>query len=84
MSDFYVKSGEVAGGDPSMVAAAIVAAADDPATPIHTLVGDDAFLFVDLVNQAETFEGWVPVGTQIVESVAGPRPVQPKPPPLSP
>ena len=78
LDDFYLKSGEAAGGDPAVVAEAIVKAANDPAPPIHTLVGDDAVLFVDLVNQAESFEGWVPVATQIVESAAGPRPVQPK------
>jgi len=31
-------------------------------------------MFVDLVAQAETFEGWVPVGTAIIEGVSGPRP----------
>jgi NAD(P)-dependent dehydrogenase (short-subunit alcohol dehydrogenase family) len=77
MSDFYIKSGQVAGADPRIVAEAILRVTDDPAAPLHTLVGDDATLFVDLVGQAGTFENWVPVGTQIVESVAGPRPVQP-------
>ena len=66
------------GGDPAVVADKIVGAVDDPKTPIHVLVGDDAVMFVDLVNQAETFEGWIPVATQIVDSVAGPRPVTPK------
>ncbi len=75
VADFYIKSGEAAGGDPAVVAAAIVGIADDPAAPMHTLVGDDALQFVDLVAQAETYEGWVPVATGIVESVSGPRPV---------
>ncbi len=47
---------------------------------MHNLVGDDAFAFVDLVAQAGTFEGWVPVGTQIVEGMSGPRPVSPATP----
>jgi NAD(P)-dependent dehydrogenase (short-subunit alcohol dehydrogenase family) len=78
LDDFYLKSGQAEGGDPGVVAEAIVRAADDPKTPLHNLVGDDAALFVDLGAQAETFEGWVPVATQIVESAAGPRPVAPK------
>jgi NAD(P)-dependent dehydrogenase (short-subunit alcohol dehydrogenase family) len=75
VDEFFLKSGEAAGGDPAVVAETIVKTADDPAPPLHTLVGDDAVLFVDLVNQAGTFEGWIPVATQIVESVAGPRPI---------
>jgi NAD(P)-dependent dehydrogenase (short-subunit alcohol dehydrogenase family) len=78
LDDFYLKSGQAAGGDPAVVADAIVHAANDPSTPLHNLVGDDAALFVDLGAQAGTFEGWVPVATQIVESAAGPRPVKPK------
>ena len=78
VADFYVKSGEAAGGDPAVVAATILGIVDDPGAPLHTLVGDDAVLFVDLVSQAGTYEGWVPVANQIVESVAGPRPVSPK------
>jgi NAD(P)-dependent dehydrogenase (short-subunit alcohol dehydrogenase family) len=75
IDEFFLKSGEAAGGDPAVVADVIVKTANDPTPPLHTLVGDDAVLFVDLVNQAGTFEGWVPVATQIVESVAGPRPI---------
>lgn len=78
LDDFYIKSGEAMGGDPAVVAQKIVRAATDAETPMHNLVGDDAFLFVDLVAQAETFEGWVPVATQIVEGLAGARPVTPK------
>lgn len=75
VSDFYVKSGEANGADPAVVATAILNVSDDPAPPIHTLVGDDAVMFVDLVNQAGTFENWIPVATQIIEGVSGPRPV---------
>jgi len=78
LDDFYLKSGQAAGGDPAVVAEVIVRAVSDPKTPLHNLVGDDAETFVDLVEQAGTFEGWVPVATQIVESAAGPRPVTPK------
>ena len=78
LDDFYLKSGQAAGGDPAVVADVIVRAANDPTTPLHNLVGDDAAMFVDLGAQAETFENWVPVATQIVESAAGPRPVTPK------
>lgn len=78
LDDFYLKSGEATGGDPAVVAEKIVQAASDASTPMHNLVGDDADQFVDLVTQAQTFEGWKPIAIQIVEGVAGPRPVTPK------
>jgi len=74
LADFYQKSGEGSGGDPVVVAEAIVQAAVDPATPLHNLVGDDAVMFVDLVQQAGSLEAWIPIGTSIAESVSGPRP----------
>jgi hypothetical protein len=74
MTDFYEKSIASGGGDPVVVAAAIVNAANDPTTPVHNLVGDDAVMFVDLVQQSGTVEAWLPVGQSIVETVAGPRP----------
>ena len=74
MIDFYEKSVSGGAGDPQVVAEAIVAAATDPETPLHNLVGDDAALFVDLVDQAGTVEAWIPIGVTIVESVSGPRP----------
>ena len=74
MLDFYRKSVASVGGQPSVVADAIVAAADDPATPVHVLVGEDAVGFVDLVTSLGTYEAWKPVGQQIAEGVAGPRP----------
>ena len=61
-------------GNPSVVADTIVAAADDPATRVHVLVGEDAVGFVDLVTSLGTYEAWKPVGQQIAEGVAGPRP----------
>ena len=73
--EFYRKSVSSASGAPAVVADAIVAAADDPATPLHVLVGDDAVMFVDLLTQFDSFEAWTPVGQQIMEGVAGPRPV---------
>jgi hypothetical protein len=51
-----------------------IASASDPVSSLHNLVGDDAVMFVDLVQQSGTVEAWFPVGTSIVESVAGPRP----------
>ncbi|HEX9259225.1 MAG TPA: SDR family oxidoreductase [Acidimicrobiales bacterium] len=77
VDDFYEVSGEQAGADPAIVADVIVKVAGDPAAPLHNLVGDDAVMFVDLVNQAGTFEGWIPVASSIVESVSGPRPAVP-------
>jgi len=76
MLDFYRKSVASAGGHPNVVADAIVAAADDPKTPVHVLVGEDAVGFVDLVTSLGTYEAWKPVGQQIVEGVSGPRPAE--------
>ena len=72
--DFYEKSVASVGGHPDVVADAIVAAADDPATPVHVLVGDDAIGFVDLVTSLGSYEAWKPVGQEIIEGVSGPRP----------
>jgi NAD(P)-dependent dehydrogenase (short-subunit alcohol dehydrogenase family) len=74
MNDFFVKNGQASGGDPALVAEAVVRAAHDPAAPLHNLVGDDAVAYVDLAAHAGSHEGWVTVATEIVESLAGPRP----------
>jgi NAD(P)-dependent dehydrogenase (short-subunit alcohol dehydrogenase family) len=76
LADFYEKSVDGSGGDPVVVAETIVQAADDPATPLHNLVGDDAVMFVDLVQKAGSLEAWIPIGTSIAESVSGPRPLR--------
>jgi NAD(P)-dependent dehydrogenase (short-subunit alcohol dehydrogenase family) len=76
MLDFYEKGVGGTGGDPAVVAEAIVQAVIDPETPLHVLVGDDAVMFVDLVQQAGSVEAWMPIGVSIVESVAGPRPTR--------
>ena len=75
MNGFYVSSGEASGADPVLAGSFIADVAADPDAPLHNLIGDDAHLFVELTQQAGTFEGWIPVGTQIVEGVAGPRPI---------
>lgn len=75
VNDFYMKSGEAMGADPAVVGVLIADVAADHSSPLHNLVGDDAFMFVDLVAQAGTFEGWIPVGTGIIEGVSGPRPI---------
>jgi NAD(P)-dependent dehydrogenase (short-subunit alcohol dehydrogenase family) len=63
------------GADPSSVAAAVVRAVDDPATPLHVLVGESASTYIDLAAKAEGYEGWAAATTQVFASVAGPRPV---------
>ena len=72
---FFVANGEANGGDPAVVAEAIVRAAFDTAGPLHNLVGDDAVGYVDVAARAGSHEGWVAVATGILESVAGPRPL---------
>jgi NAD(P)-dependent dehydrogenase (short-subunit alcohol dehydrogenase family) len=73
VNDFFVQNGEANGGDPAVVAEAIVRAAGDPRAPLHNLVGDDAVGYVDVAARAGSHEGWVAVATGILESVAGPR-----------
>jgi NAD(P)-dependent dehydrogenase (short-subunit alcohol dehydrogenase family) len=75
MNAFFRTSGETRAGDPAVVAEAVARAAADPGTPLHVLVGDDARTFADLAARADGHEDWVAVATQIVESVAGPRPL---------
>jgi NAD(P)-dependent dehydrogenase (short-subunit alcohol dehydrogenase family) len=72
---FYVLSGEAMGGDPAVAGNFIADIVADPEAPMHNLIGDDAHQFVDAVEQAGTFEGWIPVGIAIVEGVSGPRPI---------
>ncbi len=65
----------VAGGAPaSIVADAIVAAATDPATRLHTTVGDDAAMYLDLLASVDGYEGWMEAVVPIVEGTVGPRP----------
>jgi NAD(P)-dependent dehydrogenase (short-subunit alcohol dehydrogenase family) len=71
---FFVATGQ-SGGDPAVVAEAVVRAAHDPTTALHTLVGDDAAAYLDVAARAGSYEGWVAAASEIIESVAGPRPV---------
>lgn len=63
-----------AGADASVVASAIVAAAQDPDTPLHRPVGDDAEMYLGLLNQVDGYEGWMEAVLPIVEGTVGPRP----------
>jgi NAD(P)-dependent dehydrogenase (short-subunit alcohol dehydrogenase family) len=62
------------GADPSIVARAVVRAVEDPATPLHVLVGEDAATYIDLAARAGGYEGWVRATMEVFASVAGPRP----------
>ena len=62
------------GASPAVVAEAIVAAAIDPDTSLHTPVGDDAAMYLDLLGQVEGYEGWIDAVIPIVEATVGPRP----------
>lgn len=63
-----------AGADASVVASAIVAAAQDPDTPLHRPVGDDAEMYLGLLHQVDGYEGWMEAVLPIVEGTVGPRP----------
>lgn len=57
----------------SVVADAIVAAATDPGTPVHMLVGEGAEAAVDMTGKV-SFDNWLPQFVQHAQTVAGPRP----------
>lgn len=64
-----------AGADPARVADAIVAAVADPDTPLHTTVGDDAAMYLEMFGGVDSYEGWVDdVVVPMVEQAVGPRP----------
>jgi NAD(P)-dependent dehydrogenase (short-subunit alcohol dehydrogenase family) len=52
----FTKDALVNGGDPADVAAAVVAAVADDASPLHVHVGADAEAYLDLWRQTGTFE----------------------------
>jgi len=70
----FMEGSADAGADASVVAAAIVAAAQDPNTPLHRPVGDDAEMYLGLLNQVDGYEGWMEAVLPIVEGSVGPRP----------
>ncbi|MFF8729227.1 SDR family oxidoreductase [Streptomyces sp. NPDC015171] len=57
-------------------AEAVVAAADDPATPLHTAVGKDAEAALRFL-EGVSYEQWLPRFLEQAESLAGPRPAPP-------
>jgi NAD(P)-dependent dehydrogenase (short-subunit alcohol dehydrogenase family) len=75
--DSFMKSSVQSGAHPRVVAEAIAAAVDDPATPLHSAVGDDAELFIATYEGAGSYEGWMAAAIPIVEQTAGPRPAPP-------
>ena len=77
MVDFYEKSVGGGGGDPVVVAEAIVRPAVDPAPHLHNLVGEDAVMFVDLVQQAGSLEARIPIGTSATATTAPQFPSRP-------
>ncbi|GGX84449.1 SDR family oxidoreductase [Streptomyces minutiscleroticus] len=75
MKTFLSRAGEGA-GDCREAAEAIVAAAEDPATPLHTVVGPGAEAAVEFARGAG-YEEWLPLFLQQAEALAGPRPAAP-------
>ncbi|MFE4492006.1 hypothetical protein ACFRKD_06045 [Streptomyces niveus] len=60
----------------SVVAGAIVAAATDPGTPVHTSVGDGAETAVDMAGKV-SFDDWLPQFVQHAQTLAGLAPAPP-------
>ena len=74
MRSFFEQGGSAGHAHPSAVADAIVAAAIDPETLLHVPVGDDATMYLGLLDQVGGYEGWMDAVMPIVESTVGPRP----------
>jgi len=70
----FMEGGVNNGADPAVVADAIVDAAHNPETPLHVPVGDDAQMYLALLDSVEGFEGWSEAVIPVVESAVGPRP----------
>ncbi len=56
-TDVVIAERVASGADPAIVAAAILAAVDDPSTPTCLLSGDDAIAGVEAFRRAE-YEAW--------------------------
>ncbi|MFE0172809.1 SDR family oxidoreductase [Streptomyces sp. NPDC059002] len=72
LARFLSRVGE-ASGDCGEVADAVVAAVQNPDTPLHTVVGKDAETALEL-TAGVSYEDWFPQFVQQAESVVGPRP----------
>ena len=70
----FIDAGVNGGANPVVVAEAIVAAACDPATRLHTPVGDDAAMYLGLLDEVGSFEEWVDALVPQIEAAIGPRP----------
>ncbi|MCG6954516.1 MAG: SDR family oxidoreductase [Gemmatimonadetes bacterium] len=77
IGSFYEKSiGE--GPSPEHVADAIVRAATDSSTRLHTPVGEDAAMYLELLDQVDGYEGWLEAVGPMTESLVGLRPTHPR------
>jgi NAD(P)-dependent dehydrogenase (short-subunit alcohol dehydrogenase family) len=74
LRSFFEAGGSEGHANPTVVAEAIVAAASDTETPLHVPVGDDAAMYLGLLDQVDGYEGWMDAVLPIVEGTVGPRP----------
>ncbi|WP_058043083.1 SDR family oxidoreductase [Streptomyces roseifaciens] len=72
LARFLSRMGEGA-GDSREAAEAIVAAVENPATPLHTVIGKEAEMALEF-TRGVSYEEWLPQFVQQAESMAGPRP----------
>ena len=70
----FMEGGVNSGADPAIVADVIVAAANNPETPLHVPVGDDADMYLALLDSVDGYEGWMEAVVPVVEGAVGPRP----------
>ena len=63
-----------AGADPTVVSKLMVGLSADDAAGMHHPVGDDAAMYLALLDQSAGFDDWVATSMPVVEQIAGPRP----------
>ena len=70
----FMSMSVAAGADPTIVSDLMVALSSDAAAPMHHPVGDDAAMYLALLEQSPGFDEWVASSMPVVEQIAGPRP----------
>jgi NAD(P)-dependent dehydrogenase (short-subunit alcohol dehydrogenase family) len=69
----FLQQAQANAGDCGEVAEAVLAAVDDPGTPLHTPVGKDAETALQYLANT-SYEQWLPLFLEQAQSLVGPRP----------
>ena len=71
MEDFFVSGRNLPWW---LAGTSILATSFSSDTPLHTTVGDDAAMYLEMLGGVDGYEGWVDVVVPMVEQAVGPRP----------